>query len=59
MFAAHRQNIVAVDEGDAAAFAAGVVELYTSRPLWETVKISIVALVISKQRQVWPSVVLG
>ena len=38
MFAEPRVNIMSVPEGDAAAFAAAVVELYGSRSLWEGVR---------------------
>jgi len=38
MFPEHKKNIFAVDEGDASAFALGVVEMYTSQALWETVR---------------------
>lgn len=38
MFAENRKNILTVDEGDAAAFAKAVVELYTSPALWAAVR---------------------
>ena len=38
MFPENRRNIVMVDEGDAAAFADGVVQLYGDEALWNTVR---------------------
>jgi hypothetical protein len=38
MFAEPRKNILTVDDGDAAGFAAAVVELYGDRRLWATVR---------------------
>jgi hypothetical protein len=38
MFPENRKNILAVEEGDASAFASAVVELYTNPKLWQTVK---------------------
>jgi hypothetical protein len=38
MYPSNRENIVMVDQGDSAAFAAATAELYSSPELWGTVR---------------------